>query len=338
MPTTAELDAIVASRGGADQHDDLRHRPRRRDAAHPHRRAVGRPAPHPRHRPSRGGRPGLRRPPAPGAASLSERGHAVPRRGRPPGPRFPRAPAATRWRWPTDGPCWPGSSRRCEHPDVDGVLGSPDIVEELLLLGALEGKVVIGSMNRGGLDGATLDDGRPVHRVRRGQHRRVPARGRQDAAAHRRPGPLHRRDARRVRDGRERAGRPRPAGHGRAAALPPRGRRHPHPAQGRASTGPRCHHRQRPGHHQCLHVAEDALLRRPGDRVRGDDTAVRRPRRRAEPRPGAGPRVVGSGADPAHGPRPGRRPGPALSARRGRACCRRRGCDRARCRARSEAQ
>jgi hypothetical protein len=47
-----------------------------------------------------------------------------------------------------------------EHPDVDGVLGSPDIVEELLLLGVLEDKVVIGSMNRGGLDGAswTMDD------------------------------------------------------------------------------------------------------------------------------------------------------------------------------------
>jgi DhnA family fructose-bisphosphate aldolase class Ia len=46
------------------------------------------------------------------------------------------------------------------HPDVDGVLGTPDIVEELLLLGALEGKVVFGSMNRGGLDGAvwTMDD------------------------------------------------------------------------------------------------------------------------------------------------------------------------------------
>lgn len=47
-----------------------------------------------------------------------------------------------------------------EHPDVDGVLGTPDVVEELLLLGALDGKVVIGSMNRGGLDGAswTMDD------------------------------------------------------------------------------------------------------------------------------------------------------------------------------------
>lgn len=46
------------------------------------------------------------------------------------------------------------------HPEVDGVLGSPDIVEELLLLGVLERKVVVGSMNRGGLDGATwtMDD------------------------------------------------------------------------------------------------------------------------------------------------------------------------------------
>lgn len=47
-----------------------------------------------------------------------------------------------------------------QNPEVDGVLGTPDVVEELLLLGALEGKVVIGSMNRGGLDGAswTMDD------------------------------------------------------------------------------------------------------------------------------------------------------------------------------------
>ena len=45
-------------------------------------------------------------------------------------------------------------------PDVDGVLGTPDIIEELLLLGALEGKVVIGSMNRAGLHGSawTMDD------------------------------------------------------------------------------------------------------------------------------------------------------------------------------------
>lgn len=47
-----------------------------------------------------------------------------------------------------------------ERPGVDGVLGTPDVLEDLLLLGALEGKVVVGSMNRGGLQGASweLDD------------------------------------------------------------------------------------------------------------------------------------------------------------------------------------
>ncbi|HEC09549.1 MAG TPA: aldolase [Acidimicrobiales bacterium] len=47
-----------------------------------------------------------------------------------------------------------------DHPAVDGVMASPDIVEDLLLLGALESKVVVGSMNRGGLQGAVweLDD------------------------------------------------------------------------------------------------------------------------------------------------------------------------------------
>jgi hypothetical protein len=46
------------------------------------------------------------------------------------------------------------------RPGVDGVLGTPDVLEDLLLLGALEDKVVIGSMNRGGLVGASfeLDD------------------------------------------------------------------------------------------------------------------------------------------------------------------------------------
>lgn len=44
-----------------------------------------------------------------------------------------------------------------ERPGVDGVLGTADILEDLLLLGALEGKVVIGSMNRGGLLGASFE-------------------------------------------------------------------------------------------------------------------------------------------------------------------------------------
>lgn len=46
------------------------------------------------------------------------------------------------------------------RPGVNGVLGTPDILEDLLLLGALDGKVVFGSMNRGGLAGTVfeLDD------------------------------------------------------------------------------------------------------------------------------------------------------------------------------------
>ncbi len=43
------------------------------------------------------------------------------------------------------------------RPGVDGVLGTADIVEDLLLLGALDGKVVIGSMNRGGLAGTCFE-------------------------------------------------------------------------------------------------------------------------------------------------------------------------------------
>ncbi|MGJ9402800.1 Cgl0159 family (beta/alpha)8-fold protein [Arthrobacter sp. KK5.5] len=47
-----------------------------------------------------------------------------------------------------------------ENPAVDGVLASPDVMDDLLLLGALEGKLVFGSMNRGGLAGFVneLDD------------------------------------------------------------------------------------------------------------------------------------------------------------------------------------
>jgi hypothetical protein len=46
------------------------------------------------------------------------------------------------------------------RPGVDGVLGTADILEDLLLLGALEDKIVIASMNRGGLQGSAfeLDD------------------------------------------------------------------------------------------------------------------------------------------------------------------------------------
>ncbi|MEU4657590.1 deoxyribose-phosphate aldolase [Streptomyces sp. NPDC023723] len=53
------------------------------------------------------------------------------------------------------------------RPGVDGVLATADILEDLLLLGALEGKVAVGSMNRGGLAGAAfeLDDRFTGHRA-----------------------------------------------------------------------------------------------------------------------------------------------------------------------------
>ncbi len=46
------------------------------------------------------------------------------------------------------------------HPQVDGVLATADIVDDLALLGALDDMVVFGSMNRGGLAGSIfeLDD------------------------------------------------------------------------------------------------------------------------------------------------------------------------------------
>src|SRR5699024_12559419 len=42
-------------------------------------------------------------------------------------------------------------------PGVDGVLGTADILEDLLVLGALEDKVVFASMNRGGLQGGAWE-------------------------------------------------------------------------------------------------------------------------------------------------------------------------------------
>ena len=43
------------------------------------------------------------------------------------------------------------------RPGVDGVLGTADVIEDLLLLGALDDKVVVGSMNRGGLAGTVFE-------------------------------------------------------------------------------------------------------------------------------------------------------------------------------------
>lgn len=44
-----------------------------------------------------------------------------------------------------------------ENPKVDGVLGTPDIIDDLALLGLLDDKIVVGSMNRGGIRGASFE-------------------------------------------------------------------------------------------------------------------------------------------------------------------------------------
>lgn len=43
------------------------------------------------------------------------------------------------------------------RPGVDGVLGTPDIIDDLAALGLLDDKIVVGSMNRGGLRGASFE-------------------------------------------------------------------------------------------------------------------------------------------------------------------------------------
>ena len=87
---------------------------------------------------------------------------------------------ADRWRAARAG--W---RRALARPGVDGVLGTADIVEDLLLLGALDGKVVIGSMNRGGLAGTVfeIDDRFTGYDAAAIAADGLP--GRQDAAAHR---------------------------------------------------------------------------------------------------------------------------------------------------------
>lgn len=53
------------------------------------------------------------------------------------------------------------------NPGVDGILATPDIIDDLAVLGLLDHRVVVGSINRGGLQGSTfeLDDRRTAYTV-----------------------------------------------------------------------------------------------------------------------------------------------------------------------------
>ena len=78
-------------------------------------------------------------------------------RRRPHRPAAASAPGRAARRWPTGLELLDRLCIALARPEVNGVLGTADILEDLLLLGALEDKVVIGSMNRGGLAGTTFE-------------------------------------------------------------------------------------------------------------------------------------------------------------------------------------
>ena len=144
-------------------------------------------------RPGRGGR-GLRQPQAAGGAALRA-GHDLPGGGRP-----PRA----RGRSASGGDAMAMADRRGLLERLVTALSRPGRRRRARLArhrrGAAPARRARGQ-GRHRLDEPRrprrrrLDDGRPLHRLRRGEHQGVPARGRQDAAAHRRRGRRHRADA-----------------------------------------------------------------------------------------------------------------------------------------------
>ena len=217
-----------------------------------------------------GRRRGGRRPTAPRRAARRAR-PAHDDRGRPPRPRGAAAGAdPTRHGRPREL-----LDRLCvalERPGVNGVLGTADVLDDLLLLGALEGKVVVGSMNRGGLAGSVVRARRPVHRPGRVVDRRRRLRGRQDAHAHRPRRPRDRADGAGERRRRQRPGAARPDGDGRAVHVVARRRRGAQRAHGgRHGQGGR--DRAGLGTHVGLHLAQAAGGRRDGAGVRREHAA-----------------------------------------------------------------
>ena len=301
-------------------------RPRSRkepdDGAADQRRAVARAAGDPGHPARRGGR-GLREPQAARGAPLRA-GHDLPRGGRPPRARLAGVRAGR------DGDGRPARAARAADDRAVPARRRRRARLARHRRGAAPARRARGQGRRRVDEPRRprrrrLDDGRPLHRLRRGEHQGVPARGRQDAAAHRRRGRRHRADAARLRPGRDRAGRAPADGDGRAAALPPRHLRPAGAAQGHRLAGPGRDGRLRAGHDQRVDVAEDAVVRRAGGRLRRDDPAVRGARRRARARPRGRPRLVGPDPAPGRRARPGRRALAALPARRRRRPGRRRG-------------
>ena len=72
----------------------------------------------------------------------------------------PRSP------WPTGATCCDRLRAALADPGWTACSATPDILDDLLLLGALEDKVVFGSINRGGLRGRRVRVRRPDDRPR----------------------------------------------------------------------------------------------------------------------------------------------------------------------------
>ena len=193
------------------------------------------------------------------------------------------------------------------RPGVNGVLGTPDVLEDLLLLGALDGKVVVGSMNRGGLAGTVfeMDDrftgydaaaiaaagfegGKMLTRIDPDDPTTVAT---LEACGHA------------VSD----LAGARPHGDGRAVHLPPGRRARPQRAH-RRSHDPRADGGGRARPHLGAHLAEGADRRGHGAGDGGHHAARADPRRRGGPRPGRHVRQLGQGARAADRAGPGDRP------------------------------
>ena len=180
-----------------------------------------------------------------------------------------------------------------DNPRVDGVLASADILEDLVCLGALDGKVAVGTMNRGGLAGAqweiddrftaydadhlvaaNLDAGKMLLRIDPGDRGTVPTLAACAAAV----GGAQRSTA----DGDGRAD-PVHEGRGRPSGMGPRPRG---PAQGGRGV-------RRSRRILGVHVAQDPGDGRHRHGRHGDHPAAADPRRVTRPRPRGDVRLVG---------------------------------------------
>ena len=207
------------------------------------------------------------------------------------------------------------------HDGVDGVLASADIMEDLALLGALDDKLAFGTMNRGGIMPVRqweLDDRMTAYRARRPSSDHGLDGGKVLAAARRRRR-RHGADPRGLRPGRRRVRSPRPADHGRAAAVPPRsGHRRGQAARRRGRPPPRRGGRLGSRRHLDGDVAEGARRQEPCTHAGDDHAPGVDPRRHAGRRPGGHLRLVGPFDGGPQRSRARRRPVAALPGRRRR--------------------